>query len=117
MVAGAVVTVTVSWVAGAVGEVWSGLLAAFPAIGSVLAPFSHRRHGGAYVTVLLRLMTMGMYSFVTFFFALSLALPRFGIGGAFVLAIAASLVAQLVSKKFLRSAPGTQVEVASVKER
>lgn len=102
MLAGAFVTVTVTWAAGIVGEVWSGLFAVYPTLGTVLAVFSHRSHGGAYVAALFRAMMTGLYSFVTFCFALAVALPQLGIAWSFLVAVVLALTVQLCSMRFLK---------------
>jgi len=104
MLAGALVTVTVTWIAGTVGENWSGLLAVFPTLGTVLAVFSHRAHGGAYVAALFRAMVTGLYSFAAFCFSLSVGLSHLGVTAAFILATAVSVAVQLASKRHLQSA-------------
>lgn len=98
MAAGAALTLGVSLGAPALGPTWSGLLTVFPILSSVLAGFSHRSHGADYAITLLRAMTAGMYSFATFCLALSLLLERAGVASAFVLALAASLAAQLATR-------------------
>jgi uncharacterized membrane protein (GlpM family) len=70
MFAGAVLTIAVTGAASALGEGWSGLLAVFPVLGIVLAVFSHRTQGPAFVAALLRAMATGLYSFSAFCFAL-----------------------------------------------
>lgn len=98
MVAGAALTLAVTWAGSVVGERWTGLLSVFPLLGSVLAVFSHRTYGAAYAAVILRGLALGMYSFAAFCVALSLALPRLGVAGGFVAAVAVALAAQVVTK-------------------
>jgi hypothetical protein len=94
MLAGASLTLAVTWVATRVGPAWSGLLAVFPILGIVLAVFSHRSQGAAFATALLRAMSTGLYAFVAFCFMLSVALPPLGVAAAFMLATVASLGVQ-----------------------
>lgn len=101
MLAGALLTLAVTFAAGMVGQAWSGLLAVFPILGTVLAAFSHQSQGGAFAAALLRGMVAGLYSFVAFCFLLALALPRMGITGAFLIAVTATIAVQLVSKRML----------------
>ena len=105
MAAGAMLTVGVTWVSGSAGQGWSGLLAVFPVLGIVLAVFSHRSQGAGYAAALLRAMAAGLSSFVAFCFALSVALPVWGLPGAFAAATAAALVFQLASLRSLRRLP------------
>jgi len=98
--AGALLTLTVSLSAARIGSAWSGLLTTYPVLGSVLAVFSHRNHGAAFVTVLLRSMATGMYSFATFFLTLALLLAEYGTATAFSVAAVAALGAQLATLKF-----------------
>ncbi|MBC7955777.1 MAG: hypothetical protein H7Y33_07905 [Cytophagales bacterium] len=94
MLAGASLTLFVTWVASSVGPAWSGLLAVFPILGIVLAVFSHRSQGSAFAAALLRAMATGLYSFVAFCFVLSVALPPLGVAAAFMLATLATLTVQ-----------------------
>ena len=98
--AGALLTLAVSLSAAHIGSAWSGLLTTYPVLGSVLAVFSHRNHGAAFVTVLLRSMATGMYSFATFFLTLALLLAEHGTATAFSLAAIAGLSAQLGTLKW-----------------
>jgi hypothetical protein len=101
MCVGAALTVFVTVAAGKVGSQWSGVLAAFPLLASVLAVFSHRSQGTAFACTLLRAMATGLYSFAAFFLALSVALPRIGTLAAFAVATAVSVVVQATTKRHL----------------
>ncbi|HEX5802932.1 MAG TPA: hypothetical protein VFY24_07885 [Azospira sp.] len=94
MLAGAVLVLAVTFAADTLGQTWSGLLAMFPVLGTVLAVATHRAHGAAEVTALLRALPTGLYAMVAFCFVLSLALPAIGRAEAFALAVAACLAAQ-----------------------
>ncbi len=94
MLAGALLTLTVTAVASRVGEAWSGLLTAFPVITLVLGVFTHREAGAGQVTQLFRGIGFGLYAFCAFFIVLSLLLPRFGVAPAFSVAIAVAVVVQ-----------------------
>ncbi|WMJ02054.1 hypothetical protein RBU55_11040 [Pseudomonas chlororaphis subsp. aurantiaca] len=100
MLAGALLTLTVTWLASTVGYRWSGLLAVFPVLASVLAVFSHRSQGPAFTAVLLRATATGLYSFAAFCLVLALALPSLGLT-AFVLGVAVSLAVLGISKRLL----------------
>lgn len=107
MIAGAALTLGVTWAGEIVGERWTGLLSVFPLLGSVLAVFSHRTFGAAYAAVILRGLTIGMYSFAAFCVALSMALPAFGVGGGFVVSVGTALAVQWLTRWVIlrRSAP------------
>ncbi|RFU44548.1 hypothetical protein [Paraburkholderia sp. DHOC27] len=75
MIAGAVLTLSVTYVSGWVGAAWSGLLAVFPLLGIVLSVSSHRAHGPSFVISLLRGMVLGRFSFAAFCLLLSFSLP------------------------------------------
>lgn len=98
MAAGALLTLVVTLAAGALGPRWSGLLAVFPVLASVLAVFSHRAHGAAFAAALLRSMTTGMYSLVAFCLVVALALPALGAPATFALALAATAGVQIATK-------------------
>lgn len=97
MLAGALLTLAVTTLASTVGERWSGFLAVFPVLGSVLAVFSHQSRGPAFTAALLRATAIGLYSFAAFCLVLALALPKLGLL-AFVLAVAISLLVLAGSK-------------------
>ena len=101
MLAGATLTVAVTFLAGTVGSGWSGLLAVFPVLGIVLAVFSHRTQGSMFAANLLRGMATGLYSFVAFCFILSVGLQHFGIPIAFTVAVVVSFIVQAASKRHL----------------
>ncbi len=115
MLAGALLTVAVTFAAGVVGQAWSGLLAVFPILGTVLAAFSHHSQSGAFAATLLRGMVAGLYSFVAFCFLLVLALPGMGIMGAFLIAVAAAVAVQLVSRRMLFRRRGRRASLSEGK--
>jgi len=81
-------------VSGALGPHFSGLLAPFPVITSVLAVFTQAHGGVAQVSVLLRNFLLGFYGFAAFSFALAVSLPTLETAAAFGLATAAALAVQ-----------------------
>ncbi len=87
---------TLSAVSGWLGPQLSGLLAPFPIIATVLATFTHAQRGADEVLRLLRGLLSGLSAFALFFFTLALALRRLDTASAFVIATAASLLAQVV---------------------
>ncbi|MBI1396547.1 MAG: hypothetical protein GC151_11255 [Betaproteobacteria bacterium] len=101
MVAGATLTVVVSGAAATIGSIWTGLFAVFPVMGTVLAVFSHRAHGAAFVTPLLRGMILGMYATAAFCVVLATLLDRLGVAGAFAIGVVAALGAQALVWKAL----------------
>ena len=98
MAAGAALTLAVTMLAGALGAWWSGLLAVSPLLSSVLAVFSHRNQSAGFAAALLRGLAGGLYSFLVFCLVLALALPRLGIAGGFVCAIAAAIAVQAATR-------------------
>jgi hypothetical protein len=101
MFAGAALTIAVTVVSRIVGSSWSGLFAVFPVLGIVLAVFSHRTNGSAFVATLLRAMATGLYSFAAFCFALSVTLQHIGIAPAFLVAATLAVAVQVASKRYL----------------
>ena len=99
-IAGAMLTLAVSLSAAAIGSSWSGLLTTYPVLGTVLAVFSHHKHGADFAIVLLRSMAAGMYSFAVFFLVLALLLADSGTTVAFVSASAAGVLVQLATLRF-----------------
>jgi hypothetical protein len=103
MAAGALLTLCVAELAGLLGGAWSGLLALFPLLGSMLAVCSHRDNGSAFTAVLLQGMARGMLPLVGFFAVLALLLPRQTVAQAFGAALLACLLLQLAAMRPLRA--------------
>ena len=106
MAAGAILVLAVTYSAASFGAQLSGLLSMFPVISTVLAVFSHRQCGHEFTICLLRGIVFGWYAFLVFCIVLGWALPLFGIGAAFLAAIAGAAVAQIVSGRLLRDEDG-----------
>ena len=100
MIAGAALTLVVTMLASTVGERWSGLLAVFPVLGSVMAVFSQQTRGAAFTAALLRATATGMYSFSAFCLVSALTLPSMGLGG-FAIGVAVSVAMLGVTKRLL----------------
>ncbi|MGB8921453.1 MAG: hypothetical protein WCC61_08060 [Pseudomonas sp.] len=100
MLAGAALTLLVTMLASTVGERWSGLLAVFPVLGSVMAVFSQQTRGPAFTAALLRATATGMYSFSAFCLVLAVALPSLGWWG-FMLGVLISLGMLLITKRLV----------------
>lgn len=75
MLAGALLTLAVTALAGWAGPSWSGLLAVFPLLSIVLCVSSQRLHGAGFVITLLRGMVTGRPAFAAFCLWLALRLP------------------------------------------
>ncbi|WP_131108326.1 hypothetical protein [Pseudomonas sp. Sample_10] len=104
MVAGALLTLAVTWLASTVGDRWSGLLAVFPVLGSVMAVFSQQTRGPAFTAVLLQATATGMYSFSAFCLVVTLTLPTMGLMG-FVVGVAVSVAMLGVTRRLLVKTP------------
>jgi hypothetical protein len=102
MLAGAALTLAVTSLAAEIGPSWSGMLAVFPVIGSVLAVFSHRTSGPAFAATLLKAMIWGLYALTSFCLALAVLLPQQGVAVSFVTATAVAIVVQWALKSRLR---------------
>jgi uncharacterized membrane protein (GlpM family) len=100
MIAGAALTLVVTMFASTVGERWSGLLAVFPVLGSVMAVFSQQTRGPAFTAALLRATATGMYSFSAFCLVSALTLPSMGLSG-FAVGVAVSVAMLGVTKRLL----------------
>ena len=95
MVAGALLTL-----ASTVGDRWSGLLAVFPVLGSVMAVFSQQTRGPAFTAALLRATATGMYSFSAFCLVVTLTVPSLGLMG-FGVGVAVSVAMLGVTRRLL----------------
>lgn len=105
LAAGAALALAVTSLAGALGPAWSGLLAVFPLLGSVLAVSSHRAHGPDFVVPLLRGMVFGRFSFAAFCLCVALTLPRQPALQAFAEAAALSVAVQGATKRLAARGP------------
>jgi hypothetical protein len=99
MLAGMLLTVVVTALSGHLGATWSGLLAVFPLLGSVLCVSSHRAHGPDFVVSLLRGMVLGRFSFAAFCLWLSFALPQQATLVAFVEAALLAMGVQWATRR------------------
>ena len=96
MLVGALLTFIVTSLAALMGASWSGLLATFPVIGSVLSIFTHITLGPYQVIQFHRGMIRGFYSFVAFFICFSLLLNETPIWLAIVISALAAITTQII---------------------
>ena len=78
MVLTAVLVVSLAAAASRLGPVVGGVLAALPALASILAVFTHEQHGAHALVVLLRGMLSGMAGFVVFCALVAVLVDRAG---------------------------------------
>ena len=104
MLAGAVLSLSVTYAAASLGPRLSGLFAMFPVMSTVLVGFSHRASGPGFAVALLRGMIKGYVAFAVFCVTLSLLLRQQSIGMAFLAATGAALVVQLAMKWWMGAA-------------
>lgn len=78
------------------GPTAAGVLAALPTLASVLAVFTHARHGHDALVAMLRGMLGGLGAFVSFCLLIALLVEPAGVVLAFGLATAGALLVQLV---------------------
>jgi hypothetical protein len=102
----AALVVSLTWAAGRFGAVAGGVLAALPVLASILAAFTHARHGPDAAAVMLRGMLAGMAGFVAFCALVWLLVEPVGIAVAFAAAATAAAATQLATARAgLRRAP------------
>lgn len=92
----AVMVVAVTSASDALGPAWSGVLAPFPTVTSVLAGFSLAHDPRPTTQALLRSMVVGFFSFVAFLATVAATLESWGIAGAFLAAVAITAAIQVV---------------------
>jgi hypothetical protein len=92
----ALLVVSLSAAAGALGALVGGMLAALPVLASVLAVFTHRAHGGPAAIALLRGTVAGMAGFVAFCEVVAVLIVGAGIGPAFGVATATAVMVQAI---------------------
>lgn len=81
------------------GATVAGILAALPTVASVLATFTHARHGHDALLALLRGMLSGLAGFVVFCATIALVIEPAGMVPAFLLATAAAVLLQAVAAR------------------
>lgn len=94
MLAGGLLAFLVTQFATVLGGVWSGILAIFPVIGSVIAIFTHHQQGAEQVTLLYRGMVRGLLSLVLFFSILALGWSHWTLWQAVALAVVVAIGSQ-----------------------
>jgi hypothetical protein len=94
MVLTAVLVVVLTAAASRLGPVVGGVLAALPALASILAVFTHEQHGARAVVVLLRGMLSGMAGFVVFCAVVAVLVDHAGVGATFAVAALAAVCVQ-----------------------
>ena len=116
MATGTIAVVALTRAAPLLGPRYSGVLAAFPVVTSVLAVFAQRAQGSHQANAVLRGLLLGMFSFVAFYAVLEISVERAGIAVGFAAASAAAL-AVLALTAVLRRALGARVRCSSRHER
>jgi hypothetical protein len=107
MAATALLVVSLAAAATRLGPVAGGILAALPVLASVLAVFTHARHGAAVLAELLRGMLSGRAGFVVFCALVAALVDRAGVAPAFAAAAAGAVLTQLVAVRAGARRPGT----------
>jgi hypothetical protein len=100
MAATALLVLSLTGTAKALGPSWSGVLTPFPVATSVLAGFAHLKGGPAAASKFLGGSLAGMFGFSSFCAVLSCTLVPWGLAGGF---LAASLTVLLVQMVVMRS--------------
>jgi hypothetical protein len=95
----ALLVVSLAAAASRLGPVVGGLLAALPALASILAVFTHEQHGAAALTALLRGMLTGMAGFVIFCALVALLVDRAGVAVTFSAAALAAVAVQAATAR------------------
>ena len=94
MAATALLIVALTMAGSRFGPTVAGVLAALPTLASVLAVFTHARHGADALLGLLRGMLGGMVAFAAFCVVVALLVDRAGIAAAFLAATLAAVAVQ-----------------------
>jgi hypothetical protein len=95
----ALLVVSLTAAASRFGAVVGGVLAALPALASILSVFTHAQYGSAAVAVLLRGMLAGMAGFVCFCALVAALVEPAGIAAAFTVAAVAALAVQAATAR------------------
>ena len=105
MVLTAVLVVSLTAAASRLGPVVGGVLAALPALASILAVFTHEQHGAQALVLLLRGMLSGMAGFAVFCAVVAVLVDRAGVGATFTVAALAALAVQAATALAARRSP------------
>jgi hypothetical protein len=105
-----VLVVSLAAAASRFGPVVGGMLAALPALASILAVFTHERYGPLALAALLRGMLSGMAGFAVFCLLVAVLVDRAGVGATFA---AAALAAVAVQAATVRAARRTVLEASA----
>ena len=111
---GTALVVGITAVAPLLGPHTSGVVSTFPVYVSILTLFTHRLEGLPGALDVLRGLLVGRFGTAAFLLILSVGLVPMGIGPAFVLAMAFTLVIQAVALRSVRAGAGADVELESV---
>jgi hypothetical protein len=96
----AALVVSLAAAAGVVGPAVGGLLAALPALASILAAFTHQQHGPVALVALLRGMLSGMAGFAVFCLLVAALVDRTGGAATFSAAAVAAIAVQAAMARF-----------------
>jgi hypothetical protein len=99
MVLTAVLVLSLAAAASRFGPVVGGMLAALPALASILAVFTHEQHGPEALAFLLRGMLSGMAGFVVFCALVAVLVDRAGVGATFTAAALAAVCVQAATAR------------------
>jgi len=91
------------WSAPILGPVASGVLLSMPITGSILPPFTLALYGHDALARLARGFVVGLSGFTAFFLVVAAALPAWGIGAAFIAAVAAALAGVAIAGRLVRA--------------
>jgi hypothetical protein len=111
--AAAAMVLAVTSASDALGPSWSGVLAPFPTVTSVLAGFSLAHDPRSATQALLRSMVIGFFSFAAFLATVAVALEPWGTAPAFLAAVAVAAVMQAAFLVALSRAPTAALATAS----
>lgn len=102
MLAGAILTLLITQTSGIVGPGWSGTLAVFPVMGSIITISNHVQRGPEAVRDVVAGMSMGLSSVGAMVFTLHGVLPYLSLVPAFALSLVASTGAHILTYLLVR---------------
>lgn len=95
MGAAALLTLAITAVAEHLGPTFSGIIATFPVVSTVVVTVTHHQMGSEAATAMLRGSVLSWFSFASFFLTIGLTMPSYGLGASLLLG-AASVIATSV---------------------
>lgn len=102
MLAAAILVYSLSKAAGWLGPAWSGVLAAFPVVGTVVLVATHWDYGFAVALAWLRGFVVGLFGYLAFLGCVAYAIDGAGIAISFGAGVLGAVLTQMALRRILQ---------------